>query len=386
MGTEEHIAKQHLNSLILNYILFGALLIMGLYHFSLYGLRREDKSPLYFGIYCLIMTSRILVTNEMQVMEIMPCLSWENHLRVIVLGYYIAAPVFFTYISILYPDEFPKRIIRIMQITGAAFSLVVILSPPALFTKTELIYQLIILAGIVYLIYGLVRAIINRRDQALLLMIGIILISAATINDILYAQYLNTFIPSLVPLGLTLFILFQSYIISARFARAYATANTDMLTQIPNRRRFMEQSESDFHGAEGSRKPLNVLFMDIDHFKVVNDRYGHDNGDIVLRHFASILESVVKSPDYIGRLGGEEFALMVHGSEERALQIAEEIRRKTGEAVIEAQDYKIQITVSIGISSNQAAGNISLKKLLKSADQCLYRAKENGRNRVELQK
>ena len=217
-------------------------------------------------------------------------------------------------------------------------------------------------------------------------MTGIFILFLTTVNDILYAQNISKFIflQSLVPLGLFIFTFFQSYILSVRFAQAFTIANTDELTHICNRRRFLELSEKIFIAAQKGNQAISLLFMDLDHFKRVNDSYGHETGDLVLKNFAAIIKSVVEPHDIVGRMGGEEFAIIVYGGNEAALKIGEEIRRNTEETEIVIDKTVLRITVSIGISTNEEEQNISLKKMFKTADQALYKAKENGRNRIEF--
>ena len=135
LGAEKMLSREKDRNLITNYILFGALIIMALYHFGLFWQRREDSSPLFFGLFCLIMTTRILVTNEMMITQFFPWYNWSLQIKTIVLGYYIGFPVFFTFICTLYPEEYNKTVIRIIQITGGIFSIAVIVSNPLFLQK-----------------------------------------------------------------------------------------------------------------------------------------------------------------------------------------------------------------------------------------------------------
>ena len=162
---------------------------------------------------------------------------------------------------------------------------------------------------------------------------------------------------------------------------------TDSLTGVNNRRFFDQRLGEEVARAQRSGEPLACLFLDIDHFKRINDRHGHRVGDRVLSEVAGMIREQLRSTDVLGRYGGEEFsALLVNARKEKALEIAERIR-----GVIEAKHFEredggwLSVTISIGVSSLPATiegnGNIA-EELVDRADQALYLAKNAGRNRV----
>lgn len=160
-------------------------------------------------------------------------------------------------------------------------------------------------------------------------------------------------------------------------------AQTDALTDLANRRHFMALAELEFARIRRYSEPLSVLMMDIDHFKKVNDTYGHRTGDMVLQKFAQLSLQQFRESDFIGRIGGEEFAVVLpHTDSGQAAEVAERLRQAVAEAeIISDAGAPIHITTSIGIASVSAdTQNISM--LLHCADQALYEAKASGRNRV----
>jgi len=161
-------------------------------------------------------------------------------------------------------------------------------------------------------------------------------------------------------------------------------AITDQLTGLHNRRYMSRHLDTLIDGARKSAKPIAFLIMDIDHFKSVNDTYGHDIGDEVLREFASRISANVRGIDLACRYGGEEFVVVMPDTDmDFAYTVAERLRKSVEQKpfAISRDPGKLNVTISIGIAGSE--GNIdSADKLLHRADQALYRAKREGRNRV----
>lgn len=158
----------------------------------------------------------------------------------------------------------------------------------------------------------------------------------------------------------------------------------DPLTGLPNRRFFFEHANLIFEEVKRYEKPLSLLVMDIDHFKKINDTYGHDVGDLILKTFANVLRGTVRKSDICARFGGEEFVVLLPNTDlEGAKVLAERIRTATAKNLVEHGSIVIVFTVSIGISQYRK-GMQNIDELIKEADIALYRAKEGGRNRVEV--
>jgi diguanylate cyclase (GGDEF)-like protein len=166
-------------------------------------------------------------------------------------------------------------------------------------------------------------------------------------------------------------------------ARLLANARTDFLTGLHNRQGFFELGPERFR--QNSESPSHALLaFDLDHFKAINDTYGHEAGDQVLRLFAQIAGEAAGPDALCARLGGEEFAILLPGkSREDARGIAEDVVRCFAEAAARSDGLAIAATVSVGLAM-EAAGKTALAELLAVADGALYRAKLLGRNRIEI--
>jgi diguanylate cyclase (GGDEF)-like protein len=160
-----------------------------------------------------------------------------------------------------------------------------------------------------------------------------------------------------------------------------AAALTDTMTGLFNRRGFVEAAHQLMARQAKRGEPVSVLMFDLDHFKSINDSFGHAVGDDALRLFASIIGTTMRANDVIARFGGEEFVAMLPGTMTEAVGAAERVRLAFEAAALEMEEGRLGATVSIGVASGQPGADIDT--LIGNADAALYRAKLSGRNRVE---
>ncbi len=159
-------------------------------------------------------------------------------------------------------------------------------------------------------------------------------------------------------------------------------ARTDMLTGLPNRRRFFELAELELARAKRYGGLVSIMMIDLDEFKSINDLHGHQTGDRVLMKFAETCKRTMRSIDIAGRLGGEEFAVLLPETDmTQAFEAAERLRQQLARESIEVSDSVLAFTASIGVAT-LSSGQDSLDSLLATADKALYEAKRSGRNRV----
>ncbi len=154
---------------------------------------------------------------------------------------------------------------------------------------------------------------------------------------------------------------------------------TDELTGATNRRYFMQLGEEEISRSHRYGRPLSLLMLDLDHFKEINDQHGHSSGDEALQRFSQLCRSSLRKPDIFGRLGGEEFAIIIpEESQEGAMQTAERLRARIEEAFASTA---YRLTVSIGVTELNVQ-DTTIGDLLRRADSMMYKAKHRGRNRV----
>jgi two-component system cell cycle response regulator len=167
-------------------------------------------------------------------------------------------------------------------------------------------------------------------------------------------------------------------------ARLEALAHTDPLTQALNRRALTQRLASELDRARRYEGVIALLMIDLDHFKRINDTYGHLVGDDVLREFAIILTSAVRSVDMVARYGGEEFVVVLpETGAEGAIAFAERIRERIEAHAFRSGDrLTLRLTTSIGVATFPSSRVESVEDIFSRADAALYRAKAEGRNRV----
>ena len=185
----------------------------------------------------------------------------------------------------------------------------------------------------------------------------------------------------------------EALVRSRLFEQAEKLATTDGLTGLLNRRSLDAELAARFAEAKRYGRSLSFVLLDVDHFKKVNDVHGHPAGDAVLRGVAAVVAAQARDTDRAARYGGEEMALLLPETDPKgARAIAERLRAAIANSAHPTESGSLQVTVSLGVSSISAAGSAegrgagieTAEQLLEAADKALYRAKQGGRNRVEL--
>ena len=167
--------------------------------------------------------------------------------------------------------------------------------------------------------------------------------------------------------------------------RILQLATTDSLTGVLNRRAFMERMEEEIQRSKRENSAFSLILADIDYFKKINDSYGHQAGDLVLKRFSEQLSKVSRPYDFVGRYGGEEFVVCLPGVDDlQARSVAERMHKKVEEMQIKLPNSSqtVKITASFGVASFRLESKESVDSITGRADDAMYRAKRKGRNRV----
>jgi diguanylate cyclase (GGDEF)-like protein/PAS domain S-box-containing protein len=165
-------------------------------------------------------------------------------------------------------------------------------------------------------------------------------------------------------------------------SRLEALASTDSLTRLPNRQAIMNKANEDFARARRDKRPLSILMIDIDHFKSINDRHGHAAGDHVLREVSTICRDVLRGSDVMGRIGGEEFVVLLPDAPRNSAEhVAERMRSRLAGTNIYFLNLQFTITASFGVATINDDDE-TVQTMLDRADEAMYQAKHGGRNQV----
>jgi diguanylate cyclase (GGDEF)-like protein len=171
--------------------------------------------------------------------------------------------------------------------------------------------------------------------------------------------------------------------LKARMAELNLLASTDPLTGLYNRRLLFKRMEEELARAVRRSLPICVLYLDIDLFKQINDTYGHHAGDAVLQQLAGIMTSLLRKSDIVGRIGGEEFLILLPETDKDAgLRIAERLRKRVANTAFRIGPECIEMTVSLGVHFDPDPASVTADQIVRLADAALYSAKQAGRNRV----
>ena len=458
-GLDTQIEKQASFSLGKDMFLFGSLFIMSVYHFGLFARRRKDKAPLYFGLLCLLMALRTLITGE-RFLEQVTFLPYEVYSKTAYIAAYMSLSAFIKFLDKTINNLLWEKVVKITDYVCIALALITLLTPRKYYDAFLNIFFVFLAVVLLYVLARLLLATYRKTRYAGLVLVGFLAIGATAVNDVIYQNKL-TGIGSIVPIGVFLFIFSQSYLLASKFSSAFSEAEkltienqsillqlkelntdlerkveerteelntlmielessnvnlkesmeqlaleveehkraekqisaayekielmskTDYLTKLSNRRDIFERMQKeDQHKAS---TVYSVIVCDIDHFKAVNDTYGHSVGDKILIKIAELLRSAVGPDDSVARWGGEEFLLLLKNTEGyKAYEIMEQIRKSLESESLLEGNSSISVTMTFGIC--QFDGTASFESCIAKADKALYRGKRSGRNKVVLGK
>lgn len=298
MGQHDQIRQARESALATDLFLLGALLIMGIYHLGLFLLRPKDSSPLYFGIFCLLVGSRMLFTNESFYAEIFPWLSWTLAKKTEYTLTFFLTPFFALFLNRLYPREFTSIIVRLLFGFNGLLALAAILMPAPVFTITPTLFNAASIFVFPIVMGLMIFAIARKREYALPIFGGTLILIATTVNDILNdTEIIRT--GFFAPLGLFIFIFIQSYILSKRFSNAYQLAELYANTFqkfVP--RQFLDRIAKHGIGSiklgNAEQDDVTILFSDIRSFTAISETMSPGGVLSFLNSFLSRMEPPIR--------------------------------------------------------------------------------------------
>ncbi|MDX1960872.1 MAG: adenylate/guanylate cyclase domain-containing protein [Leptospiraceae bacterium] len=345
---------------VMDIFLVSTLFIMGIYHLTLFLLRRKDVSPLFFGIFCIIIGFRTLLTSERILHNDFSLFSWNFLFSFEYLTFYISVPLFVGFVYSLYKEEFSLLFTKIVFGVSTLFSLIVLFTEVKFFTEVNIFYQLFILFFLSYLIYTMIRALIEGRDDIVYFFLGVILIIVAVIHDIFVAMHIiHSFY--IFGYGLVVFILFQSTIIASRFSRAFFKSeelaesligtNFAIARFVPSEflRLLNRNNIIDVKLGDHLKKEMTIFFADIRGFTSLSEKLSSEEVFSFLNnYFKETISIISKNHGFIDKIIGDGIMAIFPKSPSDALQASTDILQKMNQWNIEREKTG-QTSISIGI-------------------------------------
>lgn len=430
LGTVEQAynTRQHQMGVL---IIVGSLLVMGLYHLILFMVRRRDTASMYFGLICLLVSLRLMLLGCIPLTQIFPNFDWEFSMKLEYLTLILGIWLFMVFLSRLYPRQIPSLLIKTTMLISGLYVLLVLITPALFYSRILVLYQIFCIILGPYLLYIFIKGSSGRRREQWLILVGVIMLFAAVLNDIFYYMEIVHYGPG-IGVGVLFFVFAQSAVLSIRNAEAFsreeslAQENHDMLERIRDMNRALEEKVQErtyelnamveqlnheilerqeiaeklkmhattdaltglFNRATGmallvnqlnlserNKWNLTICFADLDYLKQVNDKYGHQAGDEMIKAASQIIVDNIRESDSIFRMGGDEFIIIFpQCSVAEAAHIWSRIQGSI-DIYNQSSTRDWSISISCGFAQYTPGSRRKVADLIKEADQEMYRYK-----------
>ncbi|KNZ41610.1 sensor domain-containing diguanylate cyclase [Acetobacterium bakii] len=412
LGDEAQLLGLRYNGIAYELFLFGALMMMGIYHLALFFFRRKDPAPLFFGLFCILVAVRTLLIGETFFFTLFPGFDFETAYKIQTLTYYLGVPLILMFFRAILPEYFHPRIIRLTQFMAGAYLVVVLFTPTWVYSVINPLYQIWSLLMICYLFTRLVKITRHRKkDSWLIILGGLALILTCIMDIITLSGWINESWPTLLKIifqgdnnsstGQLIFAIAYSFLLAKNFSESmeYKTSMGEKLTEMNNqldqlvvqrtealtasnekvaqqnlelerinqdlqrislkdpltglwnRRKYNETIPLEWLRCLRHEQPMALQFIDVDYFKNYNDQYGHMAGDECLIRISETLKtSLPRSTDMAVRYGGEEFIVFLADTrKEEAMNIAQMLLKSIEALAIPHKGSLVKDCVTVSI-------------------------------------
>jgi PAS domain S-box-containing protein len=261
LGRETDIRQSQEKRLGFDLFLFGSIVIMGLYHLGLFVVRRKDRSPFYFSLFCSLIALRLFTTGESFLIRLLPDLNWEILTKLQYFSFYLAVPAFALFIHSLF-SKFSKRFRNTVCVLAIGFSLNVLFTPARFYSQINILYEIMTFITIAYGLYVIVISLTEKRMEAFVFLLGFLMLALMTINDILYVEgVIET--GYMAPFGFFVFIFSQALLLSFRFSNALTTVesrDTELRTILEDlKKEIIYRTQAEEAMRQGEEKYRTIL-------------------------------------------------------------------------------------------------------------------------------
>jgi diguanylate cyclase (GGDEF)-like protein len=396
--------------LTLDALIIGAVMIMAIYHLAAYILTRisrHDPSYFFLGIAFLLIVLFIGSKNELLFKTICPDFSAGLRSIFIYSTLISSVPLFFCYIYFVFKELYSQILFKLVLIISCIVWLIIIFIDRSFYTHLLIPLEVFNIFVSVYVIHKLIRYFVKNKEVIVLafLVSYLMLVGGVVFSMLDNMLVVPPWTPGVVFLGFTFFQTVLQAHTTASYIKSinqlntafiemeketeklYDLSNIDPLTSIANRRFLNDYMQKLWERNTITKAQIGIIFVDIDYFKLYNDRYGHLAGDLCLEKVSTRFKELMnRKGDLIARYGGEEFVAVFQNCPQSELcRIAERLRDGIEELKIEHLDSQCSesVTVSAGAASEIPVKGSTWLSLFKKADDALYRAKQLGRNRID---
>ncbi|WP_026882149.1 sensor domain-containing diguanylate cyclase [Clostridium akagii] len=391
LGLKDQIMNQFILNSSVDLIIIGSLFIIELLFLPFYTRLKNNKCFLYFSLLCVFVQLRCLFLNERIIIHFFPNMPFELLSKTAALTYYLWIPIYVLFLKDMY-KSLSKKIVTLSWAFSIIFTIICLTTNNVFYDKLSYVSQAILTIIVIYLLIFLINKFREREKNSGATLLALIFLIITTCNDILvnngaiYGRYV-------FQIGMFIFAFLETYALIIKYCDdlvhyeklkienqlIYEKSIRDSLTNLYNRNYIEKILDNTMENYRTRGEIFTTVMFDIDFFKSVNDTYGHPYGDKVLITISDLIDSNVKNIGYAGRYGGEEFIIILPDTNKgKAKEIAEKIRDSVSELAFKDE---AKITISGGLYENDT---FIKGECIKNADKLLYKAKENGRNRIEV--
>jgi diguanylate cyclase (GGDEF)-like protein len=422
LGDADSLHTLQRDKVALSLFIMGALLITAIHSLIQFFLRPTDNIPLVFACLCLLFFLREFTVDHMSFALSALAGGFVLITKLNFLSFYAGIPTALYFFHLSYNQEFHRKFCCFIYVVSIVFSAFVLFFPTRYFGIPLVLFEVFAVIVMLYMLQRIWVATTNKQRDAGVMLIGSLIAFSFAVNDILNVSGVIT-TGRFFSLGIIGFIMSQSFVTNNRFNQLSnhnetltdklkehnadlelmselletkveqrtrqlklanielkALANNDSLTNTFNRHGLQQYIQVAFESYRRSQNLFCIVLIDYDHFKEINDIYGHDVGDIVLLTGANLIKSGMREQDKLARWGGEEFLILLPNTD---LQGALAIANKLKDA-ISAEPIGHPVGVNVSVTGGVALinHNDTFETLFKRADDALYQGKQNGRNQI----